>query len=78
MKPVKPKNVAQRLLIHIGGTALLVAGYDDMWWSDKQFQKKGRQRPHMAKKGTHGITLKSHFDDVQFKQRPEKRRANHA
>lgn len=73
----KPKNAAQRLLIRIGGTAALVAGENDMWWSDKQFSKKGRQRPHMPKKGTSGLALKSHFDSKNI-QRPEKRRANHA
>lgn len=75
---MKSYNTAQRLLISIGGTALLVAGYDDMYWSDKQFEKKKRQRPHMPKKGKYGITLKSHFDDVNLKNKPEKRRANHA
>ena len=75
---MKSYNTAQRLLISIGGTALLVAGYDGMYWSDKQFAKKQRQRAGQGKKGTHGLTLKSHFDDKNFAKKPEKRRANHA
>jgi hypothetical protein len=73
------KNLALRLLIALGGTGLMMGGYDNMWWADRQFGKKKRQRAGRGKKGTYGLSLKAHFDKVNFaKTKQEKRRANHA
>lgn len=60
----KQKNTAQRLLIAIGGTAMLVGGWDDNWYADKQTPAKPRRaRPGQVGPGKYGRNLMSHFDD---------------
>ncbi len=55
----KSMNNAQKLLIKIGGTAVLVAGQDGHYWADNQTAKSRR---HGIPKAHYGDTLQSHFD----------------
>lgn len=56
-------NTAQKLLVAIGGTAELVAGLDEHWWSDSQTAEKAHQRPLLGR-GKYGVGLKARFDDA--------------
>lgn len=57
----KELNIAQRLLQFIGGTASLVAGVDDHWWSDSQTAKKGHKRP-LLNRGDFGKNIMAAYD----------------
>lgn len=39
-------NRAQQILISLGGTAALVAGYGGHYYADQQTPKKAKQRPN--------------------------------
>lgn len=70
-------NQAQKLLVAIGGTAELVAGYQGHYWADTQTTKKHRQRKGRIGRGTYGETLRAHFDSkrVEAKKAREARKA---
>lgn len=43
---MKKYNAAQQILISLGGSALLVAGYEGHYHADQQMAKKQKQRPN--------------------------------
>lgn len=65
-------NQAQQLLIRIGGTAELVAGYQGHYWADAQTSKKPRQRKGRIGRGTYGENLMAKFDSLRFEERRAK------
>jgi len=59
-------NNAQKLLVSIGGTAELVAGYMGHYISDRSTEKKPqRQRKGQIGTGTYGKALMRHFDVIR-------------
>lgn len=65
----KKLNAAQIILCRIGGVALHVAGYDDMFYADASTPKKERTRGRVGG-GIYGANLKAHFDAKRFKDKP--------
>jgi len=64
-------NKAQQILIAIGGTAALVAGYDGHYWSDKSTPKKSR-RTRKFGYGNFGKTLTNIYTEKNLEKMKEK------
>ncbi len=64
---MKSLNLAQKLLVRIGGTAELVAGVGGHYWADASTSKKVPHRPRKCR-GNYGKLLMAHFNSNGFQR----------